>query len=417
MSELLTMLALSGYAMLVIPTLVFVLLAPWISRSGSLGRSQKGLLLLLAASAAALALLNISIWANPYGREISSSLFGYGMLPVLVSLLVTGITRGKEIAHLWADKPVLLSALAILILGLLGLLWLAEAITVYIVLVLTTVTTLGWLVGTRVRLGWLVVLSLVVTAWLIIFSGGAFFVFGMGVPQWLKTGSQIITMFCGLLAVFLCAAMLLTVVRSDSTMTTRNITGRLVLILLLAAACAVPIFWDGIWSAVHARAYEDHLPFVQFMASLTAGAVLMIMLRGKRRLLGLAFCAAITTICVLGLNWGWNTSAVHLTERRAARVEQAVEKYHLANGRYPSRLAELAPRYLLYLPPPVIVREGGWCYQGGEKFYRLGSIGGIFTYFEQDFQINVHAQAGEIPGDSWDCDQMLEMFIKGELSY
>jgi hypothetical protein len=417
MSDLLTMLALSGYAMLVIPTLVFVFMAPWISRSGNLARSKTGLLLLLAASAAALVMLNISIWANPYGREISSSLSAYGMLPVLVALLVTGITKGKEIAHLWVEKPVLLSALVILILGLFGLLWLAEAITVYIVVILTAITTLGWLVGTRAGLGWLAVLCLAVSAWLIIFSGGAFFVFGIGVLQWLRTGSQIITMLCGLLAIFLCAALLYAIVRPDPNMATRSFVRRLALIILLAAACAIPVFWDGMWSAAHSRAYEDHLPFVQFISSLTAGSVLMIMLRGKRRLLGLAFCAAITTICVLGLNWGWNTSAVHLTERRAARVEQAVEKYHLANGRDPSRLSELAPRYLLYLPPPVIVREGGWCYQGGDDFYRLGSIGGIFTYFEQDFQINVHAQAGDIPGGSWDCDQMLEMFMQGELTY
>lgn len=418
MSDLLKMLLLGGYAMLVIPTLVFVFMAPWLNRSESLPRSAgTGLLLLLAACAAALAMLNIAIWASPYGREISSSPTAYGMLPVLVALLVTTISKGKDITHLWVEKPVLISALAILFLGLLGLLWLADRIAVYIVVVLTAVTTLGWLVGTRAGLSWLAVLSLVVTGWLIIFSGGTFFVFGIGVLQWLKTGTQILTMLSGLLAIFLCAALLYPILRQPSILTTRNIASRLIMIVLLAVASSIPVFWDGIWSAAHARVYEDHLPFVEFIASLTAGAVLLIMLKGKRRLLGLAFWAAITTICVLALNLGWNTSAVQLTERRAARVERAVASYKQANGEYPSRLEDLAPRYLLTIPPPVIVREGGWCYQGGKDFYRLGSIGGTFTYSQRDFQINLHAQAGNIPSGSWDCDQMLKMIKNGELSY
>src|SRR5690606_18951204 len=98
-----------------IPTLVFVFMAPWLNRSESLPRSAgTGLLLLLAACAAALAMLNIAIWASPYGREISSSPTAYGMLPVLVALLVTTISKGKDITHLWVEKPVLISALAIL---------------------------------------------------------------------------------------------------------------------------------------------------------------------------------------------------------------------------------------------------------------------------------------------------------------
>jgi hypothetical protein len=47
-----------------------------------------------------------------------------------------------------------------------------------------------------------------------------------------------------------------------------------------------------------------------------------------------------------------------LTEARAGRVSQAIEAYQARTGRYPQDLGQLAPRYLLSLPGPVIIN--GW---------------------------------------------------------
>ena len=51
------------------------------------------------------------------------------------------------------------------------------------------------------------------------------------------------------------------------------------------------MYWDGIWSAAHARAFEDHLPFSQLLLSLAAGVVLALLLQGRRRWVGVVYTA------------------------------------------------------------------------------------------------------------------------------
>jgi hypothetical protein len=118
----------------------------------------------------------------------------------------------------------------------------------------------------------------------------------------------------------------------------------------------------------------------------------------------------VTAITTLALIWGWNVSAFEITEQRSARVNQAIADFYLDNSRYPASLSELTSRYLLYLPPPIVVRQGDWCYQGGEDFYRLGYVSGQFTYFESDFFAETYAQAGEILPGSWNCDWMVAKY-------
>ena len=62
------------------------------------------------------------------------------------------------------------------------------------------------------------------------------------------------------------------------------------------------------------------------------------------------------------------------------------------------------------MPPPVVVRQGGWCYQGGEDYYRLGYVSGNFTYFEADYYVKTYASNGELPQGGWNCDWMVANF-------
>jgi hypothetical protein len=170
------------------------------------------------------------------------------------------------------------------------------------------------------------------------------------------------------------------------------------------------LLWEGIWSAAHARAFEDHLPFAHFMLSLIAGVLLALMLRGYRKWVGPIYTILVTTIVVLAFAWGWNLSAFETTERRVATVDQAIVNYHRDHGLYPASLADLSPRYLLFLSPPVVVRTGGWCYQSTEDSYRLGYISGDFTYFEREFKVETFAQRGELPAGTWACDELRTRF-------
>jgi hypothetical protein len=180
---------------------------------------------------------------------------------------------------------------------------------------------------------------------------------------------------------------------------------------------AYQVAWDGIWSSAHARAFEDHLPFLQFMLSLAAGIFLALTLRGWRRLVGPLYFVLVTAVAVISLSQGWKLSAFEMTEQRAAAVKSAIESYYQENGVYPDELVELSPRYLLFVPPPVVVRTGGWCYQSGSGFYRLGYISGDFTYFDSDFRVETYAQAGDLPASSWACDEWRARFQAKELTY
>jgi hypothetical protein len=185
----------------------------------------------------------------------------------------------------------------------------------------------------------------------------------------------------------------------------------------LLAGAAYMVFWEGIWSAAHARAFEDHLPFLQFLLALAAGVLLFVSLRGAKRVAGIIFVFLVTVITTLAFIWGWNVSAFRLTERRASRVNRAVVAYYDDFGFYPASLAELCPRYLLYLPPPVVVRQEGWCYQSGVGYYRLGYVSGQFTYFEARFHAEVYARVGDLPMERWACDALVEKFNNGSLIY
>ena len=120
---------------------------------------------------------------------------------------------------------------------------------------------------------------------------------------------------------------------------------------------------------------------------------------------------------VIGLSQGWKLSAFEMTERRAAAVNSAIESYYQENGVYPEGLAELSPRYVPFVLPPVVVRTGGWCYQSGADYYRLGYISGDFTYFDSDFRVDTYAQAGDIPVGGWACDEWRARFQAKELNY
>jgi hypothetical protein len=140
------------------------------------------------------------------------------------------------------------------------------------------------------------------------------------------------------------------------------------------------------------------------------------MLRGWRRLAGPAFTVIVTVFVTFVFTLGWNVSAFDLTESRAARVNQAIERYYQDYGRYPESLDALTPNYVLFLPAPVVVGNAGWCYQGGENYYRLGYVSGAFTYSQSDFFAEVFAQSGNLPSEgSWDCDELVASFQNGSL--
>lgn len=95
-----------------------------------------------------------------------------------------------------------------------------------------------------------------------------------------------------------------------------------------------------------------------------------------------------------------------ITEQRATRVSQAIQRYHIDQGAYPPSLEALSPRYLLLVPGPLIMPGQGWCYDGDASYYRFGSI--YRQYFSSPISARLYASAGALPGGNWMCDQQAE---------
>jgi hypothetical protein len=404
---------LSSYLLLILPSFL-LFISVLLTRKAA---PRKRLLFLLIAAPLALALLILALAINPYGRELSSSLLGFGMLPVLVALLVMLLKEAREIPRLWSTYRAPLVGFLLLTPLLFALLWLYEATTFYYVTVLTAVFALAWLFATRASLALLAALSLISLVLIVLAFGGSFKAPLPENPTWLHSSLLILGGMIMILGIFLSAALLYTGLRGEEAPGRRYLGVRLLLVALLIGGSAYQVFWDGVWSSAHARAFEDHLPFMHFLTGLIAAVMLVLALPGWRRLAGPAFLIALTTATTFALILGWRVSAFALTEERAARVETAIARYHQEHGRFPAELSDLTPDYLLYLPPPVVVRQAGWCYQGDEDFYRLGYVSGSFTYFEADFITKIFSQAGRPPEREWACDEWIARFEAGETGY
>jgi hypothetical protein len=409
MSKLLGALLLGGYSFLILPAIVLIT-ASFFDRHQTSGQpSRSRLLAFLILTAMVLALLGLLIWFNPYGREINSSLPGFGVLIVLVALLGYLLHNARTLASFWSREKVLASFFALAFLGLFVFLWLGDryALIATVTLALSLAITLSL---SRVGYPVLGILSLLILSALILTTGGWIYIPGADLPAWFRTALGIVTVVSMILAVLLPAGLFYASLQAPAPDKKPRLLWSLVLSIILLAGAVYQIFWDGIWSSAHARAFEDHLPFAHFLLSLIAGVLLTIMLSGYRKWVGPIYTILVTTVAVLALSWGWDVSAFEMTERRAATVDQAVVNYHRDHGVYPASLADLSPRYLLFLSPPVVVRTGGWCYQSTEDSYRLGYISGDFTYFEREFKVETFAQRGELPAGTWACDELRTRF-------
>jgi len=416
MSKLLSTLLLGGYSFLILPAII-VFIAALIDRSQDPEQpSRKRLLVYLSLSALLLAVLGLLIWFNPYGSEISSSLPAYGVLIVLAPMLAYLLHHAREFGGLWRWDRVLVIVCSLVFLALFLLLWFADPVALTMLIVLALGIALAWNLP-RAGFVTLGIISLLTFATVILTTGGWLYIPGVDAPGASLIALRTFTIIAMLITVLMPAGLLYAILRSSSSIKKSHILWNLVFIGILLTGMAYQAAWDGIWSSAHARAFEDHLPFIQFMLSLAAGIFLALTLRGWRRWVGPLYFVLVTAVAVVALSQGWKLSAFKMTEHRASSVNAAIESYYQENRIYPDDLAELSPRYLPVILPPVVVRTGGWCYQSGEEFYRLGYISGDFTYFDSDFRVETYAQAGDLPASGWVCDEWRDRFQAQELSY
>jgi hypothetical protein len=112
---------------------------------------------------------------------------------------------------------------------------------------------------------------------------------------------------------------------------------------------------------------------IPILAALFCGGLLAFTLPGRTKWAGL-YALLIPALMIAVSARAQAVDYRRLTEERAAQVSHAVEAYYAREGRYPQNLRQLTPRYLLSLPGPIIMNGQGWCYDGGDGYYRLGYL-------------------------------------------
>jgi hypothetical protein len=172
---------------------------------------------------------------------------------------------------------------------------------------------------------------------------------------------------------------------------------------LLLGYFAYSIYWYSIWDHTSDGLGGITLTLPGSIMAVAAGLILTYILPGWRRLSGVAFAILVPVLLNQAFYRGWDVSYHKLTEDRAARIELALERYHADQRSYPQELESLSPNYLRRIPEPVILRTVGWCYQGSQDQYRLGTF--HRDYFSTPISFRLYAQAGE-PPDEWSCEEM-----------
>ena len=143
--------------------------------------------------------------------------------------------------------------------------------------------------------------------------------------------------------------------------------------LLLLARTLYDFYWFMVWDAT-----TDPLGyfwmFIPVPVILLSGTALSIVLPGTKKLAGFLYSLLVTALMIGVSARAQTVDFRKLTEERAARITQGIDRYFVREGHYPQTLQQLTPGYLLSLSEPVIMYSQGWCYQGGEDFYRLGYL-------------------------------------------
>jgi len=194
----------------------------------------------------------------------------------------------------------------------------------------------------------------------------------------------------------------------------------LALSVALILCVAAVTFRHAVLVTATSRAPEDHFPLIILLIGFAAGLALALTSRGIVRRAGFAYMILAPLAVLVPFILGLQVDFQAITERRAERLGQAIERYQLERGQYPSELEALTPGYLLWITGPLTGRGQVWCYQADTNGYRLGYA--FFQryydwedgtpFYEPYYDIITPVSGGQPLHGGWQCDQELELLKK-----
>jgi hypothetical protein len=187
----------------------------------------------------------------------------------------------------------------------------------------------------------------------------------------------------------------------------RKQTGRaaaavLTLGFLLLVRALDNFYWFMVWDSTGDGLGYLWLP-IPILVVLSSTFILFIVLPEKGKLPAFLFLLLIPAMIAITAG-AQRVDFRQLTEKRGARVNQAIEAFYTQKGHYPRNLRQLTPKYALSIPGPVIIYGQEWCYDGGEDYYRLGYIDREH-WSAPHFIGRIYQTKGEVPDLYGMCEQ------------
>ena len=396
--------------LILIPTLALLALGTWIIQRAEGEKRVRSLLLFLIGGIIIL-LLPMAAFARSIrtgGAEIALLLFQ----PCLVAMFVLLLLRWGEVWAHWQAKRWLFTALIAVVLILICLIALGDP---YLILLYTALPLLIagiWALLGRLKGSALLVLGALLAIYLWLESFGA-----VDDPLLRLLSDQgivypLVSALALLLGLLLSALLVANGTQLLVSGGWRKAAGHFILAGLLLLGLAATVYRQGMLVQATARGAEDHLPVGAIFGGLVAGLLVTgVYIKDERRIAGLVYTILVPMLMVGSYILGLLRQPLEMTEARAQRIVQAVERYHQDMGSYPEDLGALTPAYIPYILGPFTGRGQRWCYQGGGDYYRLGYV--IYLrYHDDSFQpfseIRQVATQGQPSSPGWMCDAELE---------
>jgi type II secretory pathway pseudopilin PulG len=155
------------------------------------------------------------------------------------------------------------------------------------------------------------------------------------------------------------------------------------------------VYWFMVWDTTGDSLGNLWLLSLPIPAVLFSSFVLFVTLSGRTKLIGVLYLLLIPALTAVS-DRAQNVDFRQLTEERAEQVSQAIETFRTREGRYPHDLRQLVPWHIISLPSPVIIYAQGWCYDGGDDYYRLGYVNRNH-WSDPDLHGQLYQSNGKIP--------------------
>jgi len=409
MSNIVIMLVAAGLGALVVLAGVFV------HRTGPEENAQRRFFLLLEFTALAMLVVVLVIELIP-GLRVHLFWVTRALTPVIFGLILLILIYLPRLGQLDRRDRVIVIALGLAILGLIGYFLREPSLLLMYLPGAAVCLGAAWLVSTRPsRWMWLLPLAAVLL-WALFNFFNSSDVSWAGIPQpvaWLLRVSIILApvFSVAVMAVFTYSGLRMTLApppgMDAETLDAVRIEGalRLLAALLLLALGVYSTVWASIWDQTSDGLGGLMLATLISITGIACGMIIGARSSGGWRWSGVLFALIVAVSAYAGFEAGWNVSFPALTEQRAARIAQALERFHQRENRYPQHLNELVPWDLLYVPQPVMFRGEGWCYQGDLDDYRLAAF--AHEYFGTPVSLPVYASAGDPAGKPLPCEERL----------